>query len=64
MLKTPFWQNAVRSLPASVRARHIADIERAENFDLALQAAFDACARARETFDQMFQSRRPSHGHR
>ena len=64
MLKTPFWQNAVRSLHPSVRNRHIADIERAENFELALGAVIDACASARETFSRMFQTRRPSHGHR
>jgi hypothetical protein len=64
MLKTSFWQNAARSLHPSVRSRHIAAIERAENFDLALGAVMEACSSARETFSRMFQTRRPSHGHR
>jgi len=64
MLKTAFWQKAARSLPAPVRARHMGDIQRAENLELALEAAIDTCLRARQAFARMFEPRRPSHGHR
>jgi hypothetical protein len=64
MLKTAFWQNAARSLHPSVRARHIGDLQRAENLELALDAALQGCARARGAFARMFEPRRPSHGHR
>ena len=64
MLKTAFWQKAASSLPAPVRARHIVDIQRAENFALLLESVIDLCAQAREAFGRMFEPRRPSHGHR
>jgi hypothetical protein len=64
MLKTAFWKRAANSLPASIRSRHIGDIKRAENFELALEGAVELCSRARETFARMFEPRRPSHGHR
>ena len=47
MLRTKFWRDAAASLPAHVRARHMADLERAEQWELALDRAFEAWARAR-----------------
>ena len=37
-LKTPFWRAAYQSLPAGVRVRHLAAIQRAERWDLTLAA--------------------------
>lgn len=45
MLKTKFWQKAAGSLPASIRARHLGDIARAERFELLLDGVIDACSR-------------------
>jgi hypothetical protein len=61
MLKTTFWQKAAASLQPSIRARHIADIERAENFEIALEGAVRIFARAREIFARMY-PRHPLHG--
>ncbi len=64
MLKTAFWQKAAKSLHPSVRNRHMADMQRAENLELALEALIEGVSRARETFARMFEPRHPSHGHR
>jgi len=64
MLKTAFWQKAANSLPPSIRARHIVDMQRAENFERLLESVMELCTQARETFVRMFEPRRPSHGHR
>ena len=47
MLKTRFWRDAVASLPESVRARYLPDIEQAERVELALDGAIEALARAK-----------------
>ena len=57
MLKTKFWRNAANSLPKSVRARYLSDIEQAERFELALDGAIEAVARARASFASRFQAR-------
>lgn len=59
MLKTKFWQSAAGSLPASVRARHIGDIARAERFELLLDGVIDACSRLKGVFI----APRPTHQH-
>jgi hypothetical protein len=41
MLKTKFWRNAANSLPKSVRARYLSDIEQAERLELALDGAIE-----------------------
>ncbi len=46
-LRTPFWRAAYQSLPDIVRRRYLADLERAERWDLALDAAVDALSRAK-----------------
>jgi hypothetical protein len=43
-LMTPFWKNALASLPASVRSRYAADIAAAERWELRIDAA---CLKAR-----------------
>jgi hypothetical protein len=47
VLKTKFWRNAAASLPAKVRVRHLADIEQAERFELALDGMMEALARVK-----------------
>ncbi|HTM59497.1 MAG TPA: hypothetical protein VL199_03980 [Burkholderiales bacterium] len=61
MLKTKFWRNAAHSLPASVRARYLADIEQAERVELVLDGAIEAVARARASFASRFQTPRGAH---
>ncbi len=46
-LRTPFWKAAYQSLPQTARQRHLAYIEQAESWDLALDAASDALSRAK-----------------
>ena len=41
MLKTAFWRNAANALPQPVRARHMLLLERAERWELALDAAVE-----------------------
>ena len=61
MLKTKFWRNAANSLPASVRARYLSDIEQGERVDLLLEGAIEAVARARASFASRFQTPRGAH---
>jgi hypothetical protein len=56
MLKTKFWKEAAASLPAHVRTRHIADLERAERWELALDGALEALARIKAGFASRFQA--------
>ena len=50
VLKTKFWRNAAASLPRNVQLRYLADIEQAERFELALDRAIEALARAKANF--------------
>ena len=61
MLKTRFWRNAANSLPQSVRARYLGDIEQAERIELVLGSAIEAVGRARATFVSRFQTPRGAH---
>jgi len=49
-LKTAFWRKAAASLPPAVARRHMAEIERAEAFELALDRVVDFFARAKANF--------------
>ena len=40
-LSTAFWRKAASSLPAHVRERYMADFERAERWELALDAVIE-----------------------
>jgi hypothetical protein len=51
---TPFWKNALASLPASVRPRHAADIAAAERWELRLDSAVKRWTRARSAFTRTF----------
>lgn len=46
-LVTPFWKNALESLPPAVRERHVHDIEAAERWELRLDALVEAWTRAK-----------------
>ena len=53
-LTTPFWQAAYQSLPQEVRHRYLAHFERAERWELGLQAVSEALARAKAAFARPF----------
>ena len=53
-LHTPFWQAAYQSLPETVRRRHLADIERAERWELTLDAVIETLSRAKDTLARLF----------
>ncbi len=61
MLKTRFWKNAAASLPESVRARYLADLEQAERIELALNGVVEAVGRARASFATRFHTPRGAH---
>ena len=50
VLKTKFWRNAAASLPENVRLRYLADLAQAERFEIALDRALEAVARAKANF--------------
>jgi len=52
--RTPFWRAAYRSLPDSARERYLADIQRAERWELALDAAVDVLSRAKGALAGLF----------
>jgi len=53
-LHTPFWRAAYQSLPETVRQRYLAYIERAERWELALDAASDGISRAKCALVRLF----------
>jgi hypothetical protein len=53
---TPFWKNALASLPASVRGRYAADIAAAERWELRIDAAVKGLTRARSAFSKTVQT--------
>jgi hypothetical protein len=46
-LSTPFWQAAYQSLPQQVRHRYLVHFERAERWELGLDATIEAASRAK-----------------
>ncbi len=55
-LRTPFWRAAYRSLPDTVRRRYLGQIERAERWELALDAATEALSRAKDALARLFEA--------
>ena len=53
-LHTPFWRAAYQSLPETVRQRYLAHIERAERWELALDAAVRALSQAKSALARLF----------
>lgn len=60
-LKTAFWRNAAASLPEEVRDRYVFDLERAERWELALDRAVEALARAKAALGRSFHAPRSAH---
>ncbi len=52
-LTTPFWQAAYQSLPQEVRHRYLAHFERAERWELGLDATVEALSRAKAAFARL-----------
>jgi len=46
-IMTPFWKNALASLPAEVRSRYACDIAAAERWELRIDKAIKRWTRAR-----------------
>ena len=53
-LHTPFWQAAYQSLPEIVRQRYLGHIERAERWELALDAAIETLSRTKGVLARLF----------
>lgn len=59
---TPFWKNALDSMPASLRARYAHDIAAAERWELRIEALVELLARAKGALGRTFQPR-SAHSH-
>ena len=57
-LVTPFWKNALESLPRELRARYVHQIEQAERWELRLDALVESFSRIRAA---LFQTPRNAH---
>jgi ribosomal protein L31E len=55
-INTPFWKNALESLPPSLRARYAHDIAAAERWELRIDAALKGLKRARTAFTKSLQT--------
>jgi hypothetical protein len=53
---TPFWKNALESLPASLRTRYAPDIAAAERWELRIDAALKRLKRARTALTRTLQT--------
>ena len=59
--KTKFWRDAAARLPAEVRERHVADLQRAERWELALDQLIETLARVKAAFGRAFHTPRGAH---
>ena len=62
-LRTPFWRAAYRALPETLRYRHLADIERAERWELALDAAVEGFSWVKGAVSRLFSTNTKAHSH-
>jgi len=53
-IKTPFWKNALESLPASLRSRYAPDIAAAERWELRIDAIVEGLTRAKSALTRTF----------
>jgi hypothetical protein len=53
-LQTPFWKAAYESLPEAVRQRYLGHVQRAERWELALDAAVRALSQAKSALARLF----------
>ena len=59
--KTKFWRDVAARLPAEVRVRHGADLQRAERWELTLDQLIETFARVKATFARTFNTPRGAH---
>jgi len=59
--KTKFWRDVAARLPAEVRERHLADLQRAERWELALDRAIERFSRVKAAFARTFHTPRGAH---
>jgi hypothetical protein len=55
-LVTPFWKNALESLPASLRSRYAPDIATAERWELRIESIVQAWTRVKSALTRTFQA--------
>jgi hypothetical protein len=55
-LVTPFWKNALESLPASMRSRYAQDIAAAERWELRIDAVIKGWTRAKAALTRTLQA--------
>jgi hypothetical protein len=55
-LVTPFWKDALESLPPSLRARYANDIAAAERWELRIDAIVEAWTRVKAALGRTFQT--------
>ena len=60
-LVTPFWKNALESLPAELRSRYVHDMQAAERWELRIAAFIETWSRAKSAIARMFQTPRSAH---
>lgn len=60
-LVTPFWKNALQSLPAEARHRYVHQLEQAERWELRLASIVEGWSRAKAAFARMLQTPRSVH---
>jgi hypothetical protein len=56
--RTKFWRDALQSLPAAIRHRHVLHMRAAERWELALGEAVEALSRAKKALARLFQTPR------
>ena len=62
-LRTPFWRAAYRALPEATRYRHLADIERAERWELAIDTLVEGLAWVKGAVSRLFSTNTKAHSH-
>jgi hypothetical protein len=55
-LVTPFWKNALQSLPEAIRARYVHQLEAAERWELRLEALVQFAKRSKAALSRTFQA--------
>jgi hypothetical protein len=62
-LQTPFWRAVYDAMPEIARRRALANIERAEHFDLAFDAVVAAASKAKKALADLFTTHKPRSAH-
>ena len=59
--KTKFWNDVAAGLPVAVRNRHLADLQRAERWELAFDRLIEGWARVKSALGRTFHAPRGAH---